>query len=194
MAQPQQYSTNLGIGQAPDIDQAKYPTIYADLLRVRNAIRALQAALDTYTGALGEDPTYWDQVSSSSGVRLQNISRVYLEAGEPISYGASVHFYNVAGTLKARNANATDNTKPCRAYCSVSGGVSTGDFGEFILFGLHTGFVGLTPGDEYYLSAATPGGYAASAPGVVGNVVQKIGYALSDTVLFFEPVLDWTVV
>jgi len=188
----QEFSTNLGLSVLPELDQKAQPEVFAELLRMRNALRALQAALDNYTGALSVDTNYWDQTPPASSVQVQRISRVYVPATEAIAFGQATHLYNNAGTLSARLANATDATRPCRAYCNVPAGVGIGEYGEFILLGLLP-VAGVTPGATYYLDT-TSGLIAAAAPGVVGNIVQEIGFGLDDESIWFNPILNWYVI
>lgn len=47
-------------------------------------------------------------------------------------------------------------------------------------------FAGLTPGASYFLDT-TPGGITTVAPSLPGQVVQRLGVALSGTVLLFDP-------
>lgn len=193
MAGKDQYSTNLGLSVLPEIDQKQHPQIFLELSRIRTALKSLQGALDTYTGALGEDPKYWDQARVSDTTRIQNISRVYAVAGEDISLAQMVTFTNVAGVITAFLANATNATKPTRAFCSVPSGVLSGAFGEFIICGVNPYYSGLTPAATYYLHT-TSGQISTTAPATVGNIVQEIGYALSSTSLWFNPVLNWKVI
>ena len=44
------YNTNLGLSALPEIDQKKDPEIYAELLRIRNALKVLQGAIDILSG------------------------------------------------------------------------------------------------------------------------------------------------
>lgn len=191
MAAKDQYSTNLGLSILPEVSQKEHPTIYLEFMKLRNALRSLQGALDTYTGALSEDPAYWNQVANASSTRLQNISRVYAVAGEAITLAQQVSFYNNAGVLTARKANSTDNTKPSRAFCSVTAGVAAGSYGEFILMGVNPYYAGLTPGATYYLHT-TSGQITITPPAAVGNIVQEVGFALDANTLFFNPTLHWT--
>jgi predicted RecA/RadA family phage recombinase len=188
MAAKDQYSTNLGLSILPEIDQAQYPGIYLECFRLRNALRILQSTLDTYTGALSEDSKYWDQVQPTSSSRVQNISKVYAITSESINPGNVVNFYSNSGVLTARKANATDITKPARAYCSSPSAVSSGAYGEFVLLGMCPYITGLTPGAPYYLSA-TAGLITATAPSGSGNAVQPIGYAINSSNLWFNPSL-----
>jgi hypothetical protein len=193
MAAKDQYSTSIGLSVLPEIDQKQHPQIFLEFLRMRNAFKSLQGALDLYTGALSEDPKYWEQAKVYETTRIQNISRVYAKAGENITLGQTVTFTNVAGVLTAFKANATNNTKPARAFCSVTAGVLSGAFGEFILSGVNPYITGLTPAATYYLNT-TSGQITATAPSTVGNIVQEVGYALSDKALWFNPILNWKVI
>ena len=193
MAGKDQYSTNLGLSVQPEIDQKQHPQIFLELFRIRTALKTLQGALDTYTGALSEDQKYWDQAKVYDTARVQNISRVYLVAGEDISVSQTVTITNVAGVPTVYKANATDATKPARAFCSVPAGVKSGAYGEFILLGVNPYFSGLTPGATYYLST-TSGQITATAPSTAGNIVQQTGYALDSKSLWFNPVLNWKVI
>lgn len=44
------FETNLGLTSLPELDQKKYPEVYAELLRLRNAIRVLQSVVDLLAG------------------------------------------------------------------------------------------------------------------------------------------------
>lgn len=51
-----------------------------------------------------------------------------------------------------------------------------------LYYGELDGFVGLTPGSTYYLSA-TPGQVTDVAPSASGNIIQRVGFARSTTKL-----------
>jgi hypothetical protein len=193
MAEKNQYSTNLNLTSIPEFEQKKYPEIWADSLRIRNAIRGLQGALDLYTGALSEDDQYWSTTSAGSSTRVQSITRIYAIALEDITLGQTVHLTDSAGSLAARKANATDSTKPARAICSKIDGVLTGQWGEFFMLGVANYFTGLTPGTPFYLSATTSGVITNVAPTGAGNIIQPVGFALDAGSVWFNPSLNWTV-
>ena len=44
------FSTNLGLSSLPEMDQKKDPEIYAELLRIRNALKVLQSTIDVLAG------------------------------------------------------------------------------------------------------------------------------------------------
>ena len=175
------FSTNTGISAIPEIPQDKYPEIYIDNLKLRNGIKILQGIIDTYTGALGEDPTYWNQQTNPANwVRLQNLTRTYALASENITAGAAINFWNNAGVLNVRNANASAAGKPCHGWCTTS--VLSGAYGEFCQQGACFLIGSLTPGTTYYLSNTA--GLISNAPGTIS---QKIGYAIGSSTLIFRP-------
>ena len=177
----QGFSSNTGISAIPDIDQTKYPDVYIDNLRLRNGIKILQGIIDTYTGALGEDPNYWGQQSNPANWnRLQNLTRTYALVSENIAAGAAVNFWNNAGVLNVRNANASAAGKPCHGWCTKT--VTAGNYGEFIQQGTCFLVGGLTIGATYYLSNTA--GLISPGPGTVS---QKIGYAIGANTLVFRP-------
>jgi len=106
-------------------------------------------------------------------------------AGEALTERDLVQIYDDAGTAKARKADA--NTSPPRAADgwaieSVSSGASVR---VYLTASLITGLSSLTIGAEYYLSA-TAGAITATAPSTAANIRQRVGKALSATVLSFE--------
>jgi hypothetical protein len=172
------YSTNLGLSIIPEADEQQDPALYTEALKLRNAMFALQAALDNLTGAIGEDPSAWSADTPDQWIRLYNLTRVYLKSSEAITQGAVVSFWNNGGTLNARNANASS---PYYARAYSTGAVASGVFGEFVLMGAVT-ISGLTPGSTYYLSNST--GLISASP---GTNTQVLGYALTSNKLFFNP-------
>jgi len=183
-----QYSTNLNLSSLPELDQKKDPAVYAELLRLRSAIRLLQSSLDTYTGALSTETAYRDQTAPTSSILVQNISRVYVEATEAIAYGAIVNIYD-AGGMKCRNANGTAAGKLCRAFCNDSIGVGIGDFAELILMGVLP-VAGVTPGADYFMSIVS-GLISPTIPFVAGNIIQCVGFGLDANSIWFNPSLEW---
>lgn len=192
MAQQKPSSINLGISPIPEIDESKYPSIYNEIFRIKNALTNLALALDSYTGALSEDPTIWSYAATipAEYIRLQNITRLYVICDEAMTQGQTANLRNVAGTLTARLSDATTNAEPCRAYLLTSS-IAIGEYGEFILAGLNPNYAGLTPGTTYYQSAATPGAITATAPVAVGNIEQVVGWAINATTLWFIPNTTW---
>lgn len=156
---------------------------FADLY---NAIQQLQQAFVDFAGIAPQDMNFWSQLIPEQTILAQNANRMYLQTTEAVGTGAMVNCFFSGGVLKARNANATNNTKPCHGYCNVVGGGGLGDYIEVIMFhGLCTLFSGLTAGTGYYLSTVN-GGIQAVAPVAAGNVEQFLGIAIDDTSFFFQ--------
>jgi hypothetical protein len=177
----QGFSTNTGISAIPEFSQAQYPELYIDSLRLRTGIKILQSVIDTYSGALGEEQAFWgQQTNPANWHRMQNLNRTYGLASENISAGEVVNFWNNAGVLNVRKANASAAGKPCHAWCTTT--ITAGSYGEFITMGTCFLIGGLTIGSTYYLSN-TGGLLSAGA----GTVAQKVGYAIGTSTLVFRP-------
>jgi hypothetical protein len=89
-----------------------------------------------------------------------------------------------SGTLKIRKADATTAGKEANGYVLAS--VSSGAEGTVYFEQVITGLSGLTLGAVYYLST-TAGAITTTAPSGSGNVVQRIGRAVSTTEVLFQP-------
>lgn len=104
-------------------------------------------------------------------------------ASEALSAGDLVSVWNDAGTPKMRKADASAAGKPAMGF--VLGAVANGATGTAYFEGSVTGLSGLT-GGQRYLSVTTPGGTQAAAPTAANQVVQKVGFATSATVMNFN--------
>ncbi|MFO1351907.1 MAG: hypothetical protein U1F68_15035 [Gammaproteobacteria bacterium] len=111
-------------------------------------------------------------------------------ASEALTAGDIVSYHNSSGA-KVRKANATDNTKPAQGFvlANVSNGATGSVFGPGQVV---SGLSSLTIGADYYLST-TGGGITTTKPSTVGNVVQRVGWAVSATELMFQPDVPLTV-
>jgi len=105
-----------------------------------------------------------------------------IPASEALAAGAYVNVWNSSGA-KARNADATVAGK--RAHGFVLAAVASGANATVYFEGTNTGHSGLTPGAEIYLQT-TAGQGAATIPSASGNVVQRLGIAVSATEVSFE--------
>lgn len=111
-------------------------------------------------------------------------ARKSIEASEDLAAGDLVNLHTVLGEARMRLADATDTTKPAHGF--VKAAVLAGALGKFYGPGqINDQLVGLTPGGDYWLSAATPGGVEAAVPATSLNGQQEVGQALSDTELLF---------
>jgi hypothetical protein len=89
------------------------------------------------------------------------------------------------GVMKFRKANATDDTKPCRAFILET--VALGDTVPVYELRGQTidGLSGITPGAVYFLST-TGGGRTTTPPSASGNIVQPIAVGKAGA-LEFDP-------
>lgn len=167
-------SVNLGLPAQPLVSDQE---MYYELLRVYNAIRLTLQAVDNNTGAISPDKQYWDEIGFTR-LTVGNMSKIYVEAAVALSYGNTVGIGGDGKAYKARNG-----VRACVGFCSDPEGAAVGDITEIQLLGLFPPFTAgtLTPGAGYYQSAT------AGVIGVAGSGTQFVGYALSDTRLWFNP-------
>lgn len=103
---------------------------------------------------------------------------------EAITAPAVVNIFLVSTTWTARNANATDATKPAMGFVTAST-TSPDDTTVYFPGQIVTGVSGLTPGPVFL--SATSGSVTSTAPSAADNLVQQVGYALSATSFVFQP-------
>lgn len=116
-----------------------------------------------------------------SGLGAENESII---ASEALSAGDFVNVYNNSGTPTCRKADATASAK--RAHGYVLSNVSNGAMALVYTDGKNDQVSGLTAGDVW-LSAAVPGRATNTAPTGSGQIVQKLGVAVSATEVNFDP-------
>jgi len=105
-----------------------------------------------------------------------------IEASETLVAGDFVNIWNDGGTAKARKADATTTGKFAHGY--VLAGVTSGNAATVYFEGTNTQVSGATPGQTFL--STTAGGFTATAPSASGNVVQRLGIAVSATEINFE--------
>lgn len=103
-------------------------------------------------------------------------------ASEALSAGDFVNIWNSTGA-KVRRADATAAGKEAHGF--VLSAVAAGATATVYFAGTNTSVSGQTPGVAFL--AATAGQATAAAPSASGNVVQRIGLAVSATAINFEP-------
>lgn len=108
---------------------------------------------------------------------------IVLDAVEGLAAGDLVNIFNDAGTPKVRLADASTEKQ---ADGFVTEAVTADDPATVHSSGVNDQLTGLTGGVEQYLSATTPGGVTATAPTGSGNLVQRVGKAISATELDFK--------
>jgi len=107
-----------------------------------------------------------------------------IQASEALGAGDWVNVYLDAGTRKVRKADATSAGKPANGF--VKAAVESGANAAVYVDGTNDQLSGLAAGAPYYLDT-TAGGEAAAAPSGSGNVVQRLGTAVSATAISFHP-------
>lgn len=163
------------------------PEVLSAFDELYNFTQQVIQALINNCGIGPQDIAVWTQiVGSTSTILRNNLGRFYVTAGENISFGAAINIYNNSGVVGVRNANATNNTKPCHGYCSTSGGIAAGVIGEVILGpGVNT-VSGVVIGQNYWL-APSNGLISATPPVASGNIEQYLGFGIAAGQLYFTP-------
>ncbi len=104
-----------------------------------------------------------------------------ITTSEALAAGDWVNIWNSTGA-KARKADATTAGKEVHGF--VLAAASSGASALVYFEGTNTQVTGQTPGPVFLQTTAGTGG--ATAPSASGNVVQRIGVALSATEVNFE--------
>lgn len=183
VAQAYNAPVNFFISQQPPTGISDPPAAEA-IAELYNAAQNIIQALVNYCGIGPQSQSLWSQLAASPSTLLAgNLNRFYVTASENIQFGAMINLFGNSGVVNARNANATDNTKPADGFCSTSGGIAAAGVGEVQLgHGLNL-FNGLTPGTRYFLDTS-PGLVTATKPTAVGNIEQYVGIAIDANDLF----------
>lgn len=152
------------------------------------ALPAYPATTDA--GLHSELTKLYNALQNIAGALDNNQSKFSVIYQEEVGLGEMVSIYpsGTGKTLYARKAVNTTPARYCAGYCCQDD-ADVGVAGEVIGFGVHPYVNGLTPGTRYFLSS-TPGGITPTMPTASGTFVQPIGFAVSDTQLFMNPVLQ----
>lgn len=102
-------------------------------------------------------------------------------ASEALNAGDLVNIWNSTGA-KCRKADATVAGKEAHGF--VLAAVSNGNPATIYFEGSNTAMSGLTPGSQFL--STTPGTATTTAPSATGNVVQRVGFAVSATTMNFQ--------
>lgn len=100
---------------------------------------------------------------------------------EAIASGDLVNIWDSTGA-KCRKADATVAGKEAHGFVLV--GVGSGASATVFFEGSNTAMAGLTPGPQFL--STTAGTASATAPSGSGNVVQRVGFAVSATTMNFQ--------
>lgn len=106
-----------------------------------------------------------------------------IEAFGALAAGDFVNVFNDGGIAKVRKADASTGVAPANGFVLTA--YTTGQTATVYWGGLNNQVSGLTPG-MHFLST-TPGASNHVAPSASGNIVQRLGFAVSSTVINFQP-------
>jgi hypothetical protein len=104
-----------------------------------------------------------------------------IQASEALAAGDFVNIHNSGGS-RVRKADATTAGKDAHGF--VLAAVASGANATVYFEGTNTGVSGQTPGPVFLHTTA--GTASAAAPSATGNVVQRIGFAVSATAINFQ--------
>jgi hypothetical protein len=105
-----------------------------------------------------------------------------IAASENLAAGDFVNIHNSTGA-KARKADATTSGKHAHGF--VLAAVTSGQNATVYFEGRNNQVSSMTPGDVFL--STSPGIASGTAPSSSGNVVQRLGVAVSATEINFEP-------
>lgn len=158
-------------------------------LDVVNGVPTQKTALGTSVGvaSAGEIPRLdaagkLDGTMMPTGIGAEVKSLV---TAEDVSAGDLVQVFDDAGTAKVRKADATAANKFVTCGFVLQGYVAPAPAAVYFE-GIITGLAGLTAGTTVYLGT-TAGSVNATPPTGAGDMVQRVGVAVSDTEVTFEP-------
>ena len=107
-----------------------------------------------------------------------------IEASEDLDAGDLVNVYDDAGVTKVRKANASIGLE---AHGFILSAALAGESKSVYFEGNISGLSGLTVGSKYFLSSVIAGAVDLTPPTLAGELVQRIGTAISSTNISFEP-------
>lgn len=106
-----------------------------------------------------------------------------LEAYGTLAAGDLVNVFSDGGVSKVRKADATNATAPANGF--VLSAYTAGQTATVYWGGINSQVTGLTVGNVFL--GTTAGAVTSTAPSTSGNVVQKVGYAITSTSMMFVP-------
>ena len=159
-----------------------YPANLSDkdaglVLPLYKAINTLAQQLSFVTGNVQYSTGEQTNLNPFTKLINEREQKIFVKAGEALSYGNVVTLSIVSGSLVANKADATNLAKPGHAIIDDPAGIALNDYGEAVFMtGRTAGITGSTLGTVYYLSTA--GQVQAARPHGPGILTQVIGYGL----------------
>ena len=105
-------------------------------------------------------------------------------ATEAISANSFVNFWNNAGVISVRNANANDAGKFACGFALST--VAPGGYPLVQPSGINAMSYG-GPFAQVWLSDTVPGSFTTTPPSATGSIVQPVGMAIPGVGIFFTP-------
>lgn len=105
-------------------------------------------------------------------------------ASENLSAGDFVNIFDNTGTANVRKADASSTGKEAHGY--VLDAVTSGSLAAVYFEEFNNQLSAKTPGSQQFLSAVTPGATTETAPTGSGQVVQRLGVAITATEMTVE--------
>jgi hypothetical protein len=141
------------------------------------ALNTLAQQLSLTTGNVQYSSGEMANLDQLTALLNQKTQKIFVKAGEALSYGNVVTLSLSAGKIVAYKADASVLNKPAHAIIDDAGGIALNDFGEAILLtGRTLGITGTTFGTVYYLSTA--GQVQTARPHGPTILTQVVGYGL----------------
>lgn len=158
-------------------------------LTVLNGIKTLVAALQTSAGAgdagklVALDST--GKISDTMMPVGIGAETSVITATEALGAGDFVNIYGSAGA-KCRKADATTAGKEAHGFV-LAAVESAGPATVYGISQMNNQLSGLAPGEMYWLSTTAGQSVATTPPSASGNIVQRLGKAVSATEIIFSP-------
>lgn len=167
-----------------------YPSGLSDkdaalVLPLYRAINSLAQQLAVQSGSVQFSAAEQASVDQLTKFTSQRTRKLFVKAGEALSFGNLVSLSISAGKIVAHKADATNLSRPAHAIIDVPTGIASGAFGEAIFMqGKSSGISGTSFGTAYYLSTA---GQVQSTPPVATGVLnQLVGIGLGSAGFYFD--------
>lgn len=181
-----QYASDVNLGMPSNVpENFTNVEVIAAVRLFLTGMHTLLKAMEDNLGISQKDVSLWNVLLPNDTLKRQNLGRLYCIASEALAFGAFVHLWDDGGILKARNANATDNTRPARGYCNVTSGVGIGEECEVILSLGLLSITGIAPGQMIYTSIAN-GQATTVAPVAAGNITQTLGFGVKTDLAYID--------
>jgi hypothetical protein len=176
---------NLGIPDTPPdgLKSGEVKELYAFTI---NAMNNILRNLEQFVGITTKDITQWSQLTPQDTLLRHEAGRLYVIAGENLSFGSFVGLVNNAGVLNVKKAFSTNpNPLPAVGYCNIPGGAIAGQITEIILSQGILSVTGLNPGQPIYLSG-TPGVPSTTPDTTVFHIEQFLGIGIATNLAYID--------